>query len=67
MLAAWVVHLRGHGAPVDDVQADTVVPLAAGSVTDAVAAVLGWLGVDDADVAALVERQVTELESQATS
>ncbi|MEP6629888.1 MAG: mannitol dehydrogenase family protein [Lapillicoccus sp.] len=67
VIAAWVAHLRGHGAPVNDVQSDTVVPLAAGDVNDAVAAVLGWLGVDDAEVAALVERQVTELESQATS
>jgi len=62
VVAAWVVHLRGRGAPVDDVQADTVVPLGAGSVGDAVVAVLRHLGVDDPDVAALVERQVTEID-----
>ncbi len=67
VIAAWVVHLRGHGAPVNDVQADTVVPLAAGNVPDAGAAVLGWLDVDDAGVAALVERQVTQIETQAGS
>ncbi len=62
VIAAWVAHLRGHGAPVNDVQAETVVPLVAGGLSDGVANVLGYLGVDDAEVAALVERQVTEIE-----
>ena len=30
VLAAWICHLRGLGAPVSDVRADEVVPLAAG-------------------------------------
>jgi fructuronate reductase len=64
-VAAWVAHLRGHGAPVDDVRADEVTALAEGPVREAVAAVLAWLGVDDIDVAAIVEQQLTELESPA--
>ncbi|HUF96740.1 MAG TPA: hypothetical protein VMM60_01350 [Ilumatobacter sp.] len=35
IVAAWIDHLRGAGAPVSDVVADTVVPLAAGAVSGA--------------------------------
>ena len=35
-LAAWTLHLRGVGAPVNDTEADVVVPLAAGRLPDAV-------------------------------
>jgi fructuronate reductase len=65
LIAAWIVHLRGHGAPVDDVAADEVTALARGPVREAVAAVLDRLGVDDIDVAALVGLQVGELEDRA--
>jgi fructuronate reductase len=47
VLAAWVCHLRGRGAPVADVAADEVVPLATGDLDDAVRRVLGHLGLDD--------------------
>ncbi len=30
VLAAWICHLRGLGAPVNDARADEIVPLAAG-------------------------------------
>ncbi len=63
-LAAWIAHLRGHGAPVQDVEAGTLTPLAQGPVREAVAAVLDWLGVDDLEVSALVEQQVADLESR---
>lgn len=58
VLAAWVCHLRGLGAPVHDARAKDVVPLAAGPLPDAVRRVLGALdpaaGADDALVAAIV-------------
>ncbi len=43
-VAAWIVHLRGHGAPVVDARAAEVLALVTGDATAAVAAVLGWLG-----------------------
>ena len=62
LVAAWTVHLRGHGAPVGDVHAGEVIELAAGGVDEAVAKVLAWLGIDDERVRQLVADQVTELE-----
>jgi fructuronate reductase len=47
VLAAWVCHLRGRGAPVADVAAEDVVALATGDLDDAVRRVLGHLGLDD--------------------
>jgi fructuronate reductase len=47
-VAAWVLHLRGFGAPVKDVAAAQVLALATGTVEDSVAAVLAFL---DADLA----------------
>jgi fructuronate reductase len=43
VLAAWVCHLRGAGAPVSDARADQVVPLADGPLPQAVPRVLGAL------------------------
>ncbi len=43
VLAVWVNHLRGAGAPVKDTAADQVVALAAGPLPDAVRAVVGYL------------------------
>ncbi len=60
VLAAWVCHLRGLGAPVNDARADEVVPLAAGQLGAAVPRVLGWLDQDlgtDADLIAAVIEQ----------
>ena len=60
VLAAWVCHLRGLGAPVSDARADEVVPLAAGPLGAAVPRVLGWLDQDlgaDADLIAVVIEQ----------
>jgi fructuronate reductase len=51
VLAAWVEHLRGAGAPVKDAAADTFVAAAAGTAEQAARAVLGLLdgalGADD--------------------
>ena len=54
LVAAWIVHLRGHGAPVAD---------ARGVPDTAVGAVLAWLGVDSDEVRFVVDRQVRELVS----
>ncbi|HET9970957.1 MAG TPA: mannitol dehydrogenase family protein [Streptosporangiaceae bacterium] len=43
VLAAWVCHLRGLGAPVNDVRASEVVPLAKGPLAEAVPRVLATL------------------------
>jgi fructuronate reductase len=56
-LAAWVCHLRGMGVPVTDARADQVVPLAAGSLPEAVPRVLAALDptlADDDDLVAAV-------------
>jgi hypothetical protein len=62
VLAAWVCHLRGLGAPVADVAADEFVALAAGDLDDAVARVLERLGVDDSRVRASASALAHELE-----
>lgn len=68
VLAAWICHLRGLGAPVNDARSDEVVPLAGGRLVDAVPRVLDRLDPDlgtDAEVAALVFEQCTQLTSEA--
>ncbi len=65
VIAAWACHLRGLGAPVSDVRAGEVIPLAGGPLRVAVARLTGWLddalGADD-DVLAAVSDQAAELE-----
>jgi len=60
VLAAWVCHLRGLGAPVDDARADEVVPLATGELREAIPRVLGALdpalSADDDLVATVLEQ-----------
>ncbi|HET8986948.1 MAG TPA: mannitol dehydrogenase family protein [Humibacillus sp.] len=65
IVAAWVAHLRGHGAPVNDASAAEVVALAQGEPAAAVRAVLGHLGLRSEDVAATVEAQLTDLLARA--
>ena len=63
ILAAWVAHLRGLGAPVSDPRAAEVVALAAGPLATAVPRLLGSLDPAlgaDADVAAIVASQAAE-------
>jgi fructuronate reductase len=59
-VAAWIAHLRGHGTPVTDVRGTELRALAGGPVREAVPAVLTWLGVEDLEVAAVVEQQLGE-------
>jgi fructuronate reductase len=60
VLAAWVCHLRGAGAPVQDPRADEMIPLAAGPLSEAVPRVLNALdptvAADDEVVKAVQER-----------
>lgn len=68
VVAAWVAHLRGHGAPVKDSRADEVSGLVAGSVEESVGAVLAYLGADlaaDGRVGAAVLDHVRELTAAA--
>lgn len=62
LVAAWIVHLRGHGAPVTDGRADEMSRLADGTVAQAVPRVLDWLGLHSPQVRTTVEEQVHELE-----
>jgi fructuronate reductase len=67
ILAAWICHLRGRGAPVSDVDGTEFVAAASGPVPLAVRRVVGkldpQLGDDDAITAAVIE-QVDALGSQ---
>ncbi len=61
IVAAWVAHLRGYGAPVSDAAGAEVVELASGAPAVAVRAVLERLGIDSDAVADVVERQLVDL------
>jgi fructuronate reductase len=61
VLAAWVCHLRGRGAPVVDVAAGEFTALAAGDLADAVRHVLTRLDVADARLGAAVTGLAREL------
>ncbi len=63
VLAAWVCHLRGQGAPVADVAAAEFTALAAGELDDAVGRVLTRLGADDGRLHAAVAALARELEA----
>ena len=66
-VAAWVAHLRGHGAPIKDTRAAEVAPFGAGTIEESVDKVLAFLGADltaDAGVRAAVVSHVTELVDQ---
>lgn len=60
-LAAWICHLRGSGAPVNDVAATEFTELASGDLDTAVALVLTRLGIDDDRMHAAVVAQARSL------
>ncbi|MDN5789963.1 MAG: mannitol dehydrogenase family protein [Micrococcales bacterium] len=66
ILAAWIAHLRGRGAPVSDAGAVEFAAVAQGSSAEAAAAVLARLGVGSPEVAAVVEQQLSDLEERST-
>ncbi len=61
-VAAWIAHLRGHGAPIVDVDGERCVAAAAGPVVDAVSRVLALLGPGLADDRAVVDAVVEHVE-----
>jgi fructuronate reductase len=61
VLAAWVCHLRGTGAPVVDVAGEEFTALAAGDLDDAVCRVLARLDVDDERLLTAVTAAAEEL------
>ncbi|MEP6562344.1 MAG: mannitol dehydrogenase family protein [Nakamurella sp.] len=70
VLAAWMNHLRGAGAPVKDAAAEQVVALAAGPLAAAVQAILGYLDANlaaDADVVSAVVGLSNQLELESGS
>ena len=65
-LAAWVCHLRGHGAAVTDARIDQLSPLVGGSLRESAVRVLGVLAPDlaaDTTVVDAVVDQADELEA----
>ena len=65
ILAAWVCHLRGHGAPVVDVARADLMALASGELDAAVGRVLSSLVLHDQHVHDLVVRLARELAESA--
>ena len=66
VLAAWLGHLRGSGAPIRDVRASELGRLAAGTLEQAARNVLGALDAEagaDGPVVAAVAEQCAELEA----
>jgi len=63
LLAAWVTHLRGHGAPVTDPRSLELRDLVAGSPREAVERVLDRLGMPRGPLCDTVAGQVDELEN----
>jgi fructuronate reductase len=64
-LSGWLLHLRGHGAPLQDVGAPS--SLARGPLPEATARILAFLDpslADDAELAAIVTAHARELEHQ---
>lgn len=64
-IAAWILHLRGLGAPVNDAQADKVTGLVSDSREESVRNVLDYLTISDPEVEQVVLRQAEELRSLA--
>jgi fructuronate reductase len=65
VLAAWLVHLRGQGAPVKDVRQDDVLAIGAGTLPESVDRLLAFLGadlVDHAELRAAVLAHAEELQ-----
>lgn len=54
-VAAWLLHLRGLGAPVKDVQANVVLELGTGGLPEAAAKVVGFVAPDLADDRELID------------
>lgn len=65
VLAAWLVHLRGIGAPVEDPRSAELTALVRGPLDQAADALVAYLGIASAEVSATVARQAEEILAQA--
>ena len=63
-LAAWVCHLRGAVAPVNDPRSGELAPLMSGTLAESVTNVLSLLGIEDSGLDQLILAQTTELMSR---
>lgn len=66
VIAAWVLHLRGLGAPVNDVNAERLAPLAEGTPDESVGKVLTFLDADLPGVREAVLAAAQELAAPAS-
>lgn len=66
VVAAWVTHLRGLGAPLKDARAEEVSVLGEGTVAESVDAVLGFLGEDLQSSEALRAAVIASVEELST-
>lgn len=64
-VAAWLLHLRGLGAPVDDARGDEVTALAEGTLEEAAVRVCDYLSIADAGARASILALAQELEGLA--
>ncbi|WP_246227207.1 mannitol dehydrogenase family protein [Propioniciclava coleopterorum] len=64
-VAAWVLHTRGLGAPVNDAKADVVASIGAGTLEESVAKASDYLGIDDAGARESILALARELEAAA--
>lgn len=60
-VAAWVLNLRGEGAPVNDPFKDELLALVTGDLADSVTKVLEYIGVQDDKISALVTKSAQEI------
>lgn len=65
LLAAWILHLRGMGSPVDDSRSDEVVGLAAGRLGEAVRRVLTFLDPETGSDTAVIMAVISQAEELA--
>ena len=64
-VAAWVLHTRGLGAPINDAKAGVVAEIGQGSLAESVTKAADYLGIDDAAARASLLALATELEAKA--
>lgn len=67
IVAAWIAHLRGHGAPVSDSGSVDTAALVAGSEDAAITRVLEWLGISDSSAHETVRNLLQDILSREVS
>jgi fructuronate reductase len=64
-VAAWVLHTRGLGAPINDAKADIVTEIGAGTLAESVAKAADYLGIADEAARASILALATDLAAAA--